>query len=201
MGSDLTEKQRAILDAIQDYWREFGVPPSLADLAAAIGISRATAHEHVLALKRKGFIDHIEGAGRTWRPLSGPDPSARRIPVVGRVAAGVPILAQENIEGWITVDDVRGNDVLFALRVQGDSMIEAGILDGDLVVVRQQETAENRDIVVALIDDQDATVKRFIRGKKVVWLEPANHALVPHDYAPERVRLQGKVVGVRRSVS
>ena len=201
MGRGITETQKAVLEATQRYWAEHGVPPSLADLASALGVQRSTVHQHFLALKKKGYLEHIEGAGRTWRPAGElPGRGSRRVPIVGRVAAGLPILAQENIEDWITVDDAPPSATLFALRVQGDSMVGAGILDGDLVVVRQQDTADDGDIVVALVDDEEATVKKLKRMGRVVHLVPMNPNFAPIVVPPDRIRVQGRVVGLRREV-
>jgi repressor LexA len=200
MVRDLTDRQHIVLDAIQAYWAEQGVPPSVTELAAVLGVGRSTVHQHLIALKRKGYLDHVEGASRTWRPTTDEPTSRRscRVPVVGRVAAGVPILAQENIEDWITVDDVPSGAPLFALRVRGDSMTGVGILDGDLVVVRKQDTADDGDIVVALVGDDEATVKRLRRGPGVVRLVAENPDYPPIEVRGGGVRVQGKVVGVRR---
>ena len=202
MARGLTDKQRAVLEAMQQYWSERGVPPALADLASVLGVRRSTVHQHVLALKKKGYLDHIEGAGRTWRPTGEmPTHGSRRVPIVGRVAAGLPILAQENIEDWITVDDPPRSATVFALRVSGDSMIGAGILDGDVVIVRQQDTADDGDIVVALVDDEEATVKTLRREAGVVRLVASNPDFPPIEVRGGRLRIQGKVVGVRRTMA
>jgi repressor LexA len=200
MTPNLTEKQRAVLDLIREYWEEFGAAPSLADLAGTMQVSRSTMHEHMMALGRKGYLDFREGVGRSWRLTTAVmDRRSRRIPVVGVVAAGQPIFAREDIEGWVTVDDASERDELFALRIRGDSMRDGGILHGDLVVVRRQETAEDGDIVVALVDDEEATVKKLERGRRTVRLLPMNPDFHSIEVEGERVRIQGKVVGVRRS--
>ena len=144
----LTAKQRRVLQAIQDFWTEHGISPTLADLEGTLGIRRSTVHQHLQALKKKGYLNHTEGTRRTWRPTAAelPDERSRRVPIVGRVAAGNPILAQQNIDGWVTVDDAPASSTLFALCVRGDSMIGAGIHDGDIVIVRKQETANDDDI-------------------------------------------------------
>jgi len=201
MARSLTDKQRAVLEAMEQYWAENGISPAMADLATMLGVGRSTVHQHVMALKKKGYLESIEGASRSWRPRGEvPMRGSRRVPVLGRVAAGVPILAQENIEDWITVDDAPPGATLFALRVQGDSMIGAGILDGDLVVVRQQDTAENGDIVVALVGDEEATVKTLRREAGMVSLVAANPDYPPIRLRGGRVRVQGKVIGVRRTL-
>jgi len=198
MPRDLPPRQRAVLDAVQAYWAENGVPPSLADIAEALGLSRQTIYEHMKALRGKGLLDHVEGAGRSWRPTEPSAKASRRVPIVGRVAAGLPVLAEENIEGWITVDDANPSHTLFALRVRGDSMTGAGILDGDLVVVRQQDDAADGEIVVALVDDEEATVKKLRRAGRLVHLVAMNPAYDPIVVDGARVRVQGRVLGVRR---
>jgi repressor LexA len=198
---ELTEKQREVLETIRKYRSERGVSPSLGDLAGQLGISRATVHQHVHVLLRKRYIDFQEGVGRSWLPMAEVGGrGTRRIPVVGRVAAGTPILAEQNIEGWITVDGAKPADTLFALRVEGDSMVDGGILPGDLVVVRKQETADNGDIVVARIGDDEATVKKLQRAHTHVVLLPMNCRYEPIVAPGDHVHIEGKVVGVRRSM-
>ncbi len=196
MPRPLPKRQQAVYDAIVAYLREHGVAPSTADLAQQFGISRTTVHGHLRALQRKGYLGHSEGVARSWRPLRG---QPVRVPVVGSVAAGSPILAAENIEGHITFDDARHGETLFALRVRGDSMIAAGILDGDLVVVRRQDGAEDGDLVVALVDDEEPTVKKLRRDGDQLRLVPMNPAYEPLVLDGRRVRLVGKVVGLRRN--
>lgn len=195
MPRPLSQRQQAVYDAIVAYLREHGVAPSTADLAQQFGISRTTVHGHLRALQRKGYLGHSEGVARSWRPLRG-QPS--QVPVVGGVAAGSPVLAAENIEGHITFDDARHGDTLFALRVRGDSMIAAGILDGDLVVVRRQDGAEDGDLVVALVDDEEATVKKLWRDEDRVHLVAMNPDYEPIVIEGDRVRVLGRVIGVRR---
>lgn len=194
----LPPRQRAVLDAVQAYWSDHGVPPSLADLAEVLGVSRQTVYEHMKALRRKGLLDHVEGTGRSWRPTEPVGKTARRVPIVGQVAAGLPIFAEENVEGWLTVDDAHPSHPLFALRVRGDSMVDAGILDGDLVVVRQQDSASDGDIVVALVNDEEATVKKLRRDGGRVHLVAMNPAYEPIVLGGEQVRVLGKVIGLRR---
>lgn len=204
MTRPVTDKQREVLAAVQKFWEVRGVAPSLADSSADLELSRATIHEHLQALKRKGQLEHIEGVGRSWRSTAAAPTSPsgpKRIPVVGAVAAGTPIFAQENINGWLTVDEAREQDTLFGLRIRGDSMTDAGILDGDVAIVRQQSTAEHGDIVVALVDDQDATVKKLERDAGTVRLVPMNSKYEPIVISPPRtLRVQGRVIGVRRDL-
>ena len=198
MAQELTDKQKKVLKMVQAYWTEFSVSPSLADLAAKLGVRRSTVHQHLLALKKKGYLEHMEGAGRTWRPTAEPASNTLKIPLVGRVAAGLPILAKENIDDWITVGDLAASDQHFALRVCGDSMIEGGILDGDIVIARQQQVAENGDIVIALVNDNEATVKKFHREGDTVRLLAMNPKYQPIVLRGDRIQIQGKVVGLRR---
>ncbi len=200
MAPPLPPRQQAVLEIIQAFWQEHGVAPSLADVASSLGISRQTVHEHFRALQRKGLLDNLEGTARSWRPMTPHQRESRRVPILGQVAAGLPIFAEENIEGWITVDDARSSDTLFALHVCGDSMIDVGILNGDLVVVRQQEDANDGDIVVALVDDEAATVKKLQRRGGEVCLLAMNPAYAPIVAAGERVRIHGRVIGVRRDL-
>ena len=198
MAESLPERQRATLEALEAYWRRHGLAPSLGDLARILGVSRPTAHGHVRALQRKGYIDAQDGVPRSWQSTRS---GSVRVPVVGRVAAGAPIFASENIEGWVTLDGARSVEGLFALRVHGQSMRDGGILDGDLVIVRQQATASDGDIVVALVDSEEATVKKLRRGDGLVRLEPMNPDFDPLVLEPGRMSIQGKVVGLRRDLT
>ena len=198
MSESLPERQRATLEALEAYWREHGVAPSLGDLASILGVSRPTAHGHVRALQRKGYIDAQDGVPRSWQSTRS---GTLRIPVLGRIAAGTPLLAEENTEGWVTLDAPRSAEGLFALRVQGHSMKGGGILDGDLVIVRQQATGDEGDIVVALVDGEEATVKKLRREGDCVRLEPMNPDFEPLVLDGDRVSIQGKVVGLRRDLN
>ena len=171
-----SSKRDEILCFLTKFTAENGYAPSVREICAAVGLqSTATVHYHLNALRQDGLIEMDNMKKRTIT-LSDSH-RADRIPVVGVVTAGLPILAVENIEGYIPWD---GQANCFALRVRGDSMINAGILSGDKVVVRPQKTAENGQIVVALLDDS-ATVKRFHREKGKVWLLPENPAYEPID--------------------
>ena len=171
-----SNKREQILNFLIQFMNEPGYAPPVREICNAVGLqSTATVHYHLNALRDAGLIEMDE---MKKRAISLPDAQrADRIPVVGVVTAGVPILATENIEGYIPWEGEAG---CFALRVRGDSMINAGILSGDKVVVRPQLTAENGQIVVALLDDS-ATVKRFRREKGKVWLLPENPAYDPID--------------------
>lgn len=171
-----TDKQEKILEFLNTYIEENGYPPSVREIAAAVGLkSPATVSYHLNELKRQG---RIQGDSSKRRALALPEGNrVGRIPLVGVVTAGHPILAVENQEGTIPWD---GDHSCFALRVRGDSMINAGILDGDKVVVRPQPDANNGEIVVAMLGDE-ATVKRFHRGDDGIWLLPENPAYEPID--------------------
>ena len=185
-------KQQDILEFLRAFTAENGYAPSVREICAAVGLrSTASVHYHLAELKRQGQIDIDENKNRAITLSEAHQPG--RIPIIGTVAAGMPILAQENIEGNLPWD---GDGTCFALRVQGYSMINAGILDGDHVVVRPQSTADTGDIVVALLDDE-ATVKRFRRDTHGgIWLLPENPDYQPLDgrYA----KILGKVKAVYR---
>jgi len=203
---DLTERQRQILDFIKAEMRRKGYPPTVRDIGEAVGLSSSsTVHSHLSALEAKGLIRRDPSKPRALEVL-GHDQEPRvtemrgvvQLPVLGAVAAGTPMLAEENIEQMIPLPtDVVREDSTFVLRVKGDSMMNAGILDGDLVVVKQQETAKNGEIVVARIEDE-ATVKRFFKEKGHIRLQPENDAFEP--IISVEVQVLGKVVGVLRKL-
>ena len=191
----LTARQREILEYIDESMRNRGYPPSVREIGTAVGLtSPSTVHNHLNTLQRLGFIRRNPTKPRAievrFDPLSGAPVErrpVRHIPVVGDVAAGTDVLAQENIEETLPVPaDLTGDGDLFILRVRGDSMIEAGILDGDLVVARSQPTAERGDIVVAGIPGEEATVKTYNRRGHTIVLEPANARLSPMEFAGRR---------------
>ncbi|MBM3674613.1 MAG: transcriptional repressor LexA [Actinobacteria bacterium] len=203
----LTPRQRQVLEFIDAEVRQRGYPPSVREIGEAVGLSSSsTVHAHLAALQDKGYLrrDHTKpralevsfdpssGAAVDRRPV-------RHVPLVGDVAAGTGVLAAENIEeSYPLPEDLTGDGQLFMLRVRGDSMIEAGIFDRDYVVVRQQETAENGDTVVAGIPGEEATVKTFLRRKGKIVLRPANPALSDMVFDPAEVTVYGKVVTVLR---
>ncbi len=201
---DLTDRQRQILDFIKAEMRRKGYPPTVRDIGEAVGLSSSsTVHSHLAALEAKGLIKRDPSKPRALEVLDR-DRSEhvvemrgmRELPIVGAVAAGCPILAEENIEQTITLPtEIAREDSTFVLRVKGESMIDAGILDGDFVVVRQQQTADNGDIIVALLEDE-ATVKRFFREPDRIRLQPENASMEPI-YARD-VSVLGKVVAVFR---
>ena len=186
-----TDKQEKILEFLGKYMEDKGYPPTVREICAAVGLkSTATVSYHLNELKRQG---RLEGDSTKRRAIALPEGRrVGRIPLLGVVTAGQPILAQEDIEGYLPWD---GDQSCFALRIQGDSMIGAGILNGDKVVVRPQADAVNGEIVVALLGDE-ATCKRFHRGPDGVWLLPENPAYDPIDGA--EARILGKVKAVIR---
>ena len=193
--AELSHMQQRIYDYIVSCIREQGYPPSVREIGEAVGLkSPSTVHFHLKHLEEAGVIEKGAGKGRAIA-LTEPEVPEFRVPIVGNVAAGSPILAEECIEDYLTFDTGGRSGEYFALRVRGESMLNAGILPGDLVVVRRQQTCNNGEIVVAMIDDE-ATVKRFSRQNGRVWLLPENEAYAPIDgtYA----QILGKVSAVVR---
>lgn len=203
MSARLTKRQREILTFVQRHTETHGYPPSVREIGQAMGLtSSSTVHSHLEALERKGYLRRDPSKPRALEILrtnGAPHGKVVSLPVVGRVAAGSPLLAEQNIEDYLPLpaDLVNGGEA-FALRVHGDSMIEAGIFDGDLLIVRKQPTADNGDIVVARVGDE-ATVKRFYKEGDRVRLEPANAALEP--ILTRDVVIEGKAVGVLRRLN
>ncbi|MGH3691421.1 MAG: transcriptional repressor LexA [Microbacterium sp.] len=199
---DLTKRQREIFDFIRRYLRKYGYPPTVREIGQALGLhSPSTVHAHLAKLEQIGMLRRDPSkpraieimVGKARRALKGPG-----VPVVGNVAAGEPIVAEENIEDYYEVPSViggKGED--YILKVRGDSMKDAGILEGDFVVVRPADDAKNGEIVVALLGDE-ATVKRFYRERNAVRLQPENDAHKP--IRTKDAKLLGKVVGVFRKV-
>jgi repressor LexA len=207
IDTELTGKRREILDFIASQIQERGYPPSVREIGEAVGLtSSSTVHTHLTTLQRQGYLrrdptkpraievryDAVSGAAIERRPT-------RHIPLVGQVAAGTDVLAHENVEELLPLpQDFTGDGQLFMLKVRGDSMIEAGILDGDYVVVRQQPTANRGDIVVAGIPGEEATVKTYSRKGDKVVLVPSNSHLEPMVFEPDEVEIFGRVVTVLR---
>ena len=193
--AELSQMQQRIYDYIASCIREQGYPPSVREIGEAVGLkSPSTVHFHLKHLEQAGVIEKGAGKGRAIA-LTEPVAAEDRVPIVGNVAAGSPILAQECIDDYRTFDTGGHSGEYFALRVRGESMLNAGILPGDLVVVRRQQTCSNGEIVVAMIEDE-ATVKRFSLQNGHVWLLPENEAYSPIDgtYA----QILGKVAAVVR---
>jgi repressor LexA len=205
----LTPRQQEIWDFLVRYVDEHGYPPTVREIGEAVGLaSPSTVHAHLANLERAGLLRRdptkpraLELSGRERAAPERPSREGDLLPLVGQIAAGGPLLAAEDIEEYVSVPGVVG-PADFVLRVKGDSMVDAGILDGDYVVVRRQQDAVNGDIVVALVGEDDAadeaTVKRFFRDNGKIRLQPENDALEPI-YA-DHVELLGRVVGMYRKV-
>lgn len=205
----LTPRQRQILECIDASMREKGYPPSVREIGTTVGLgSPSTVHSHLSTLQRLGFLrrdpskpraievrwDSSSGAAVERRPI-------RHVPLVGEVAAGTDVLAHENVEEVVPVPaDLTGDGDLFMLKVRGDSMIDAGILDGDFVVVRSQPEARNGEIVVAGIPGEEATVKTYSRSGDQVVLTPSNPRLEPMVFSAADVQIFGRVVTVMRKL-
>ena len=203
MGRGLTRRQREILTFVQRYADAHGYPPSVREIGQALGLtSSSTVHSHLSALGKKGYLRRDPSKPRALEVLRNeheiPSKKVVAVPVIGQVTAGEPILAQQNIEDYfpLPIDFVRAEEC-FILHVRGDSMINAGIYDGDFLVVRRQQTATNGEIVVARIDDE-ATVKRFFKEDDRIRLQPENSTLEPI-YARE-VAIEGIGVAVIRKL-
>jgi repressor LexA len=207
----LTGRQQEIWDFLVDYVDRHGYPPTVREIGERVGLaSPSTVHAHLANLERAGFLkrDPTKPRALELTGLRRPETrsthasNAQGLPLMGEIAAGGPLLAEENVEEYVDLPERLVGAADFLLRVKGDSMIDAGILDGDLVVVRKSDTAVNGDIVVALAGDDEgadeATVKRYFREKGRVRLQPENSALEPI-YA-KHVQILGKVVGVFRAL-
>ncbi len=208
---ELTSRQREVLGFMRSFHLKHGVPPTVRELGERFKITPRAAFDHLRALERKGELQRRPSVGRTSRALTLPDVGGRAhqsVPILGRIAAGTPLLAQENREGEVPIAagalPARGEDV-FALRVRGESMIEAHICDGDLVLVRRQDSAQPNDIVVALVEseaggDSEATVKRYLRDGSRIVLKPEHPTMAPIivDPAHRSIRILGKVIGLLR---
>ena len=203
MKYEISERQQSILDFIQETMTRRGMPPTLREIGEKFGIRSTNGVEkHLLVLERGGYISRERGKSRGIA-VTGGSRQADRVPLLGRVAAGVPVLSPENREGDIAVDtalfSLRASETVFALGVRGDSMMDAHILDGDTVLVREQALAQNGDIVVALIEGE-ATVKRFFLENDRVRLQPENRSMEPLYFDRGDLRIIGKVVGVMRKI-
>ncbi len=206
MGENLTARQEQILSFIRDFQRNYKRPPAVREIGDGVGLSSpCTVYRHLETLERRGFIKRDRGKARSIEITDTdyqPEETVE-VPVLGQVAAGSPILAEENIEGWVTVslDQIGGGDH-FALRVKGESMIEDGILDGDVVICRRQQTAVENDMVVALVPHVDlgsTTLKRFHRDGDRIRLQPANQAMEPIFVGPgDEMQILGRAVMVMR---
>ncbi len=203
---NISSRQEKILDFISKSIKDTGYPPSVREIAKAVKLSSsATVHSHLKKLEEKGYLKRDSSKPRAISLLTGYDNEIEKtnfsnmvyVPVVGKIAAGTPILAEENIDDYfpLTPDFIKGKKEVFILHVRGDSMVNAGILDRDYIIVRKQESAINGEIIVALLDDE-ATVKRFFKTDKNIKLMPENDYMEP--IIAKDVKIIGKVIGVIR---
>lgn len=195
----LTQLEERILRFIRGHIARHGCGPTLTEIGAAVGVkSKGTVHRYVQSLKNKGVLEHVERGWRGIRLASESSLHSTTLPLAGRIAAGHPIEAipdqdQLDLAALFVAED------RYALQVKGDSMIDMGILDGDWVIIQRTDTAEDGDVVVALIDDSEATLKRFKRlPDGDILLIPENSEMAPMQYAPQRIRIQGRLVGQLR---
>jgi repressor LexA len=201
----LTPRQRAFLDYLEGFLAREGRTPSLRRAAADLGVSHSAVVQHIRALEAKGYARRESRYSRTLHLLNRAGETAgaqrwREIPVIGRVTAGLPMYAQQEWDGGLVVDaELFRGDNLFALRVRGDSMTGAGILDGDLAICEPRQFARDGEIVVALVGGEEATVKRFFRRGDRIELRPENPDYAPLDLDLGEVLVQGRVVGVQRA--
>lgn len=207
MSETLTERQRQILHVIEKSMQDRGYPPSVREIGEAVGLnSPSTVHNHLSTLQKMGFLRRdptkpraIEVRFDTNSEVAMERRPSRHVPLIGDVAAGTGLLAQQNVEDLIPLPtDFTGEGELFMLKVRGDSMIDAGILDGDFVVARQQNVADNGDIVVAGIPGDEATIKTFKKSGNSITLVPANSSMKPMVFSSDEVHIFGKLVTVMR---
>lgn len=203
----LSKRQESILAFIKDEVSKKGYPPSVREIAAAVGLaSSSTVHGHLARIESKGYIRRDPTKPRAIEVLdqsiegSVPRDGVRYAPVIGKVTAGIPITAVENIEEFIPLPSSSSapDDNIFVLVIQGESMIEAGILNEDMVIVKQQSTAQNGEIVVAMTEENEATVKRFFKEKDHIRLQPENATMEPLIY--QDITILGKVIGLFRNI-
>jgi repressor LexA len=196
----LTRRQQAIYDYLCEHWERFPHPPTLDELCHALGLkSRGSLHKQVQALVEAGLVEPMDKKQRGVRLLAQAERRGDELPFLGYIAAGRPIEALENPESVEVPARLRGQGRSYVLQVRGDSMVDEGILDGDWVVIEQRDHARNGEIVVALVDGVEATLKRIEQRPGGVLLRPANSSMKPLRYAPERVQVQGVLVGQMRA--
>ncbi|HHY73377.1 MAG TPA: transcriptional repressor LexA [Bacillus bacterium] len=203
----ISKRQQDILDFIKQQVSNKGYPPSVREIGEAVGLaSSSTVHGHLSRLEKKGYIRRDPTKPRAIEILTNeetiiiPKGETINVPIIGKVTAGLPITAIENIEDYLPLPDrlVPPDGEVFILVIEGESMIEAGIYNGDLIIVRKQSTATNGDIVVAMTEDNEATVKRFFKEKDYVRLQPENSSMDP--IIVRTVTILGKVIGLYRSI-
>lgn len=206
MAKYITKRQQQVLDFIIECIRDNGFPPTIAEICQAFGIkSTNAANDHLVSLEKKGYLIRVRKArGITLTDKAAANFYDKRdvtsVPLLGHVAAGSPMMAEENVEGRITLDPAFASNATYCLRVRGDSMIEDGILDGDVIVVDQKREPRKGDVVVALIDG-DATVKHFHRAGDRVELRPANASMESIYVPAHEFQSQGVVVALQRRIS
>jgi len=204
MAKGLTQRQEDILGFIIESIRDNGYPPTIAEIGAGFGITSTNGvNDHLIALEKKGYIERsskARGIHITTKAAAGlyQEQQAGMVPLLGHVAAGSPILAEENIEDYTPVDKSMARADIFSLRVHGESMVEAGILDGDVIIVDQARRARRGDIIVAVLDG-DATTKYYYPQSDTVELRPANASMEPIVASASDLEIQGVVVGLQRS--
>lgn len=200
MNEALTRRQESIVQHLRERQRVGAPAPTLDELCRALGLrSRGSMHKHVQALVAAGLVEPLSGKQRGVRLRAAPDHELSTLPLLGRIAAGRPIEALEDPQELEVPMQLRGKGRCYVLQVRGDSMVDEGILDGDWVVIEQREHARDGEIVVALIDGEEATLKRIEQTPSVCILHPANPALAPMRYAPERVQIRGVLKGQMRA--
>jgi repressor LexA len=199
----LTKRQREILDYLQEFIQQHGYAPSLEEIGRRFSLSSlATVHKHLTNLQEKGFIRRSWNRSRSVELLSAPTGHrALELPMLGYVAAGVPIEAVATAETIAVPEDLAGKRETYVLRVKGDSMIDEQIRDGDYVVVEDRKTADNGEMVIALVGGSDVTLKKFYREHGRIRLQPANPTMQPMLFDPSQVQVQGVVVGMMRKYS
>jgi repressor LexA len=194
----LTRRQQQIYEYLVDNAGHFDHPPTHDELCQALGLSsRGSLHKHIQALVRAGLVEPMDGSHRGIRLIEQP-PVAEGIPLLGRIAAGRPIEAVTQPETMQVPEELLGRGTCYVLQVSGDSMLDAGILDGDYVVIEQRDSARNGEIVVALVNNEEATLKRIEQQPGRVILHPANAAMEPMTYSPDAVQIQGILRGLMR---
>jgi len=202
MSLSLTRRQQEIYDYLRENADQFDHAPTLTELCDALGLSsRGSMHKQVQALIDAGLVEPMNNQRRGIRLIEHEQEAANdnEIPMMGYIAAGRPIEAMENPENMFVPPDLRSDKPCYVLQVKGDSMIDEGILDGDWVVIEQRDTARNGEIVVALVDNSDATLKRIEQKPGEVVLHPANESMSPMHFHPDQVKIQGVLVGQMRS--
>lgn len=194
----LTKKQSQILDFIGDYSNENPFPPTFKEIADRFKITIGTVQDHIAALQKKGYLERIPDVARGFKVVreEGDKADAELIPLYGNVAAGEPIFANDNVQGFVSLErNKRGHHIHFALKVKGESMVDSGIYDGDIVIVRKQDSADDGDIVIALLDDE-ATVKTLRNSKIKAYLEASNSRY--KSIIDKPFSIIGKVIELRR---